>query len=584
MEIKINGQNVEFVSDSKPAITRKSIDINNPSARYIDYTNKFRLSNSHTNRQIFDNPENIESDGQHKYYNVSISDIYQIFRGKGILINVNDEYYDLQVVDQSTDLFKKLKAKINTIDIDSQDTELSTSEIDLLDTNSLDNIWIWNKLCLHENAIRDNTDQISGGGNDRTKYSRPCFNLQSFLKAAIEAEGYTYSSSNTLLAFAGWHKEFFFTSYQKTLDTTYAATGTYNVPNLDTNDFEHPDISTTSTVIDIDTKKLKFRLRGSITSDASVDVIVRGTDQVDPTKVTDSVLKIAEGSQDVDFSTSDFQSDNGIDIELLIVGTGSVTFDEVFFYSLHSDKDEDLSTNPFLAYKIKAFDNLPDLSFIDLYRTICIIGNEYHKIDNLANTFEWLEMSEMSKLNSVDWSDKFIIESFEKTKDYKGLAQQNNLSYTNDITLNQEFGKSNFVTSDETIKKESDYFKLVFGASKDVVINSNRISQADVYNDTTRIVDQELSMRVFNIDDDKLNFESLKWENLKAANYQALFNALAKPIIINAQFNLESMDVLKWEETQLAYIDYFSSTFIVLEISNFIPGKQTKVKLLHYGR
>lgn len=586
MEIIINGQRAEL-GTSTPAITRKSIDVNNPSARFLDITNKFQLSDTVRNRTIFESPAAVGSNNRsyEQLYDVVISDVNQIFKGKGFLSAGDKDSFSLQCVENSKDLFNALEAKINTIRWDDKDTVLSTTEIDALDAADPDNCWFWGKLCLHENAISENTDQISGGGDDRCKYSRPSFNVEAFLKRAIEAQGYSYSGSDLQLAFSAWHSDFFFTSYQKTFDAVgFSPAGTLTISGLDTNDFEHADITANSADIGIGTLKVKFRLRGIITSSATIDLIVRGTDLVDATKITESRLTLIAGDNEIDFSTSDFQSDDGMKIEFILSGTGTVTIDALF-YSLHSElENQALATNPFLGYKIKAYDNLPDFTFTDLYRLMCVVGNQYHVIDTHSKSFAWLNLADLSKMNSVDWSEKYIIGSEQITSQFKGLYQKNLLRYENDQTVNVNHGQSYFETDNESLQSEGDYFALKFGASYDVTINSNLIGHVNVYSDNARITLYDLNIRLFAITGDKLQFAPVDWNNLAENYYKNWFAAYRRIRLITCSMNLTKLDVLRWHSKQLVYIDYFKTIFIVLEINNFIPGKKTTVKLLAYGR
>lgn len=579
MEVKVNGQLIEL-GGSMPAITKKSIDVQNPTARFLDITNSFVLPYNNINGEIFEHPAQVGGDGRglDKSYDVTIFDLFEMFRGKGYLTKVTKDSIHLQCTDNSKELFNALTANINSIPFDNEDTELTQTAIDALDTYDETTCWFWGKLCLHEDALTINSDETTG--DNRALYSRPSFNLQAFLKAAIEAEGYTYTGSNLQLAFSGWHNDFFFTSYQKTLSSTYNPAGTVALSGLDTNDFEHADITANSTDIEIGSAKTMFRVRGSITSDAIVEMIIRATDDVDGTKTTESVLIIGIGTNDYDFTTSEFQSDNDITIDIRLVGTGEVIFNDVLLYTIHSDKDFDLSTNPFLDYRIKAYDNLPELTYLDLFKIVSTLANEYHIVDTYNKAFSFGSLANLNKLNAVDWSDKFIIgtETIEDT--FKGLAQKNWLKYDNDITVFKELGWSYFTTDNEKLEAEKDYITMNFGASND----ANDKGHVKIYNDTTRIVDQEIMPRIFSVDGSSLVFEPLKWSNLKANYYENWFNTLYRIRAVNAQFNLSKLDVLKWTEKQLVYIDYFKTTFIVLEISNFIPGRKTTCKLLAYGR
>jgi hypothetical protein len=591
MEVKVDGQYVEL-GDSLPAITKKSIDINSPSTRFLDQTNKFSLPATNKNRALFENPSVIGSNNRafDKLYNVEIEDVFRIFAGTGTLTGGTYNKYDLQVVDDATNFFKNLDVRLNSIQDpnnptqinaptwDDCDTLLSEAAIAALQTASPDNCWVWGKCCLHENAKIENTDQTTG--SSRLKYSRPSFYLQAFLKRAIELNGYAYTLSTIDLAVSACHSLFFFTSYQKTLNAAY---GEGAITGLDTNDFAHSDIAVTSGAINIAAKKTIFRLRGIITSDANATIVIRGIDNADPTKITESTLQIAIGSQLVDFTTSEFFAETGMTIDIRIPEDATVSIDALL-YTLLNDKDFDLNTNPFAEYKIKVYDNLPDLTYLDIFRTMCVIGNQYHVVDNFNKVFSWETLANINKNNAVDWSSKFIQTSEQVTSVFTGLFQKNWLKYQNDITVNPKKGWHFFATDNKVLPVEGDYLALKYGASNDVTIGGNEIAQIKVYNNTTRILTQPVNIRLLKISGTCLLFEPLSWSNLATEFYDNWFRSLYRIRQISAEFNLSKLDVINWYPKQLVYIDYFKTVFIVLEISNFIPGRKTKVKLLGYGR
>ncbi len=581
MEIEINGVMAEL-GNSVAAVTRKSIEINNPSARFIDFTNRFELPDTQINRQIFESPNGIGTNNRSfdKLYDVVIWDSFQIFKGKGFLDSSTKDSFNFQIVDSSKDLFNALDVRLDSISWDDKDTLLTTAQIDALDALDITTCWFWGKLCLHERALQINTDQTTGDA--RCKYSRPSFYVQGLLNRAVTLTGYTLTSPLPDLAFSSFHENFFFTSYQKTLSSTYNPAGTLAMSALNTNDFSHSDLTVGSTTINIGTVKTKFRLRGSITSNAAIDIIIRAIDNADGTKVSESKLQLVSGVQQVDFSSSEFQSATGYTIDIRFVGTGQVITD-CLLYTLISDKDRDLSANPFLGYKIKAFDNLPDLTYLDLLRLICVVSNKFPVINNLSKTISFGSFSTLNKINAVDWSDKFIIGSEKTSANFSGLFQKNWLKYENDLTVNPQLGWSYFNTDNESLEKEGDYISLKFAASNDVTINSNSISHIKVYSDTTRIENQTIKIRLFDCSGSLLRFAPISWEQLTSyyANY---FNSLYRVRAVDCEFNLNKLDVIGWTEDQLVYVDYYKSTFLVLEISNFISGKLTSVKLLNYGR
>jgi hypothetical protein len=579
MEVKINGILAEL-GDSIPAITKKSFDINNPSIRFIDFTNKFKLPDTILNRQIFNSPQNVGSNNRsfEKVYSVVINDVYQIFRGKGFLDSSSNNEFSFQVVDDSRDLFNKLEVKLNSIIWDDLDTVLTEAAINAQDTIDINNCWFWGKACYHQQSFTINTDQTTG--DDRCKYSRPAFYLQALLNRAVINSGYTLVSTLPDLAISSNHKDFFFTSYQKTINATYDSAGTLALTGLNSYDFKVSSVTATNTTIH-DVHKFNFRVRGTFTTTADIKLLIHAVDNTG-TKIIDNNISLPTNGV-VDFTTTEiYEGPTGMTVTFTLVGTGSVIFSDVLIYTILSENNEDLSTNPFLNYKIKVYDNLPDISYLDIFKTICTISNKYQVIDNYKKIMSFGSFASMNKLNTLDWSDKFIIGSENITSDFAELGQKNYIKYTNDKTVSVELGQSYFEIDNENLADEIYYIIMNFGASKEVVVNNNTIAHVQIYNDTTRIPDQEINMRLFYCNVDKLQFDQISWVN--NAYYTELFNSLFRTRSISCELNISKLDFLKWNPNMLIYIDYFKTTFFVIEISNFIPGRATKVKLLGYGR
>ena len=123
MELIING-NILELGESSPAITRKSIDIENPSLRFVDYSNKFQLPDTVRNREIFESPKAIGSDNRSydKLYKAVLRDVFQIFQGNGFLESGTKDKYSFQIIDESKELFKALEIKLRDLDWDDKDT------------------------------------------------------------------------------------------------------------------------------------------------------------------------------------------------------------------------------------------------------------------------------------------------------------------------------------------------------------------------------------------------------------------------------------------------------------------------------
>ena len=581
MEVIINGVVAEL-GDSMPAITKKSIDITNPTARFIDFTNRFDLPDTQINRQIFDSPHGIGTNNRSfdKLYTVVIRDVFEFFRGKGFLDSATKDKFSFQVVDSSKDLLNSLDKPLYSILWDDKDTLLTTAQINALDALDIDSCWFWGKACYHNQAIQINTDQTTG--DDRCKYSRPSFYVQGLLNRALALQGYTFNSPLPDLAFTSNHEKFYFVSYQKTLNQTYNPSGTLAMTDFSSYDYKYSAVAVTTTTVKC-FRKFSIRVRGNVTTNATINLLIHAVDQTGKKTVDLSVPLPTSGV--IDFTSSEiYDGPTGMTVSFTLSGTGQVVFDDCLIYLNLDEKEQDLSTNPWLGFKIKAQDILPDLTYLDLLRLICVVSNKFPIVDTRNKTLSFGSFSQLNKMNAVDWSDKFIIGSENINSTFGGLFQENKLKYTNDKTVPIELGESYFNTDNENLEKEGDYIVLNFGASIDAVINSNKVAQISIYSNTTRIQNQTINIRLFFASGSLLQFSPLSWENLAATYYANYFNSLYRIRAIDCEFNLNKLDVLSWTENKLVYVDYFKTTFIVLEISNFMPGVKTKVKLLNYGR
>lgn len=574
MELEINGVKADIRSNDI-SITRKTLDIQNPELRFIDVTNSFKLPWTDINREIFfgSTKVNSTSDAFERKYIAKIIDQFVIFNGYGILTNVSEnESFEFQLVDKSKDLFNKLDQSITNDTWDDYDFINNTTNKATLKTEDIDNPICWPDVIYHKKKISANTGLA---------YSRPCLYLSGVLNIKLEALGYSFTNP-LKLAINLNADNFLFTSYQKTLNQT-VTDGNFII-GLDSTDMDI-DVTLASNSIRVDGQKTRFRIRGDITHSDTSDkyLIVTGYDSTAGTTETQYFF-INRYDTAIDFITGDFQSDNlTMMIKFQITG-GDVTFVNTLLYSLIDEKDRtDLDTNPFDGYYVKVLDNLPDITYKDIYRLMCITTNSVHVIDSLTKEFSFTSFSGLSKLRSLDWSDRFIMENAAIDNDVSGFAKSNLLTFSNDETVPSRLGWDSFETDGDNLEDEKEYLNIPFSASKEVSIGSQNYVSIDIYEDTQRIPDRTLNTRIFTVDSGVSYFSTLDWKNLKAI-YEGLFDSLYQIRHISCQMNLKKLDVLGWDLVKLVYIARYGRYFIIEEIDDFIAGAKTDVKLLRYGR
>lgn len=595
MRLEIDGKEADLGSNII-AITRKVIDLKNLSLRNIDITNKLKLPKTNPNQEIFNSADRVGTDGTgfDELYTSKIIDQFFIFNGIGFLRETNSTY-DFQLSEQSKELFANLNEKISLLDWDQYDFTFSDASYDSLKLIDINNVWVWPIIAMHEDTIETKTRFAAG--NNGLKWSRPCFSFKKILIDLIENQGWTIELDTDIVDRVGISSnasKFYVTSYQKTLNESISLIGEENLDGLNTNDFEN-NVTTTLTTIDIGTTPTIFRLRGPVITDTDVTIKFIATSSPSGEEQTKE-FQIASGQTYVDFKTSEFKPADDLDtansIQITIDGDGEFDFVDTLLYTIiEEQKLGNLIDNNLIDYRVKAFDNMPDKKQIDIFRDAIKITNSIIEPNSFDKNIKLRTLDNLSKLNSIDWSGKFNGDpgAFTVTNRISGYARINNLIYDNDDIVASGTGEDSFEIANESLKDQADVLKLEWGGSEEVEIEnvSFTVSSFEVYNDNERI--NEINDRLIYIYDDQEaavytlgRFLQLDWRSLKTNYYSNWLDSFSRLRIIEGVADLNKLDVIGHDFLKLVYIDKFKSSFFVLAMEDFVPGKATEVNLFKF--
>lgn len=579
MNLEINGILCDN-TDSIIALTRNAINLDNLTLRQIDFTNRFRLPKTNINKRIFGFPEimNSNNTGMDILYNAKLVDQIFLFNGKGFLTDINDKYFEFQLSEASRAFFDDLNKPIHDLDFEDDDFIYNASNYTALNAPS-DSVFVWPVMSMHQDRL---TGQLS-----RT-YIRPHFLFKTILNKIFTSRNWnlTYSESDLLdyIALSSNHKTFYVTSFQKTLNTTYTVTTTSNITGLNSNDFLY-NIFAISTELDLEDFSTIFRFRGTIIASSDFTITIKGTTTTGD--ITQEVINIPQGTNQIDFTSDKFETDEDHHyIQFILTGSGTIQFSDCLLYTLHNETDlGDLSTNPLDNYLVKAYDNLPELNQIDIFRAAMVYTNSIIVPDSFGKSIELKSLKNLSKLNNYDWSEKFNNKSENIENQLNGYAQKNYLAYDNDDTIPEILGRGQFLINNEALQDEITVIDVPFAASKDIIIDSKTMAFYRIYDDSARLED-ELNPRIVFLYENSgtyyAKFETLDFIVIKTAYYQNIFDSFERLRVIQGEFNLNKLDVYGFDFTKVVYIEYFKSHFMVISIDDFIPGKLTKVKLLKF--
>lgn len=589
MELEINGQKTDL-GNQVIAITRKALDIENLTLKSIDITNRIKLPFTNKNHQIFNSAYILNSDNDYldRIYKAKVIDQFFLFNGTAFLIDAQKNY-NIQLAEDSKSFFNNLNNLINQLDVDQYDFTFNYTYYLTLRLQS-SSLWVWPVTSMHGKKTTTQTP-IPPTSNADLKYSRPMISFKSLLELIFDNQGWTLEHDLSLLdelCISTNHEKFYFTSYQKTIDQTYVVSGTSNIDGLNVNDFEETVI-TTNTTIDILEIPTIFRLRGNIIVDSDFEIIFKITNDLN--EVEEQVFSIKSTDTEIDIITDTFgdfdESPTSNEVEIVISGTGSFEFDNTLLYTLIEEQDlGDLDNAYFINYMVKTYDNLPEKTQLEIFRDALILTNSIIVPDSLNKKIEIKSLNKISKLNSVDWSDKFVQQSEKISPKISGYGQKNYVQYNNDDIAGEETGKSFFYTENESLNDIETVIELNYSASKEITIDSERLADMTIYDDTERI--NELTVRLISFREDGTSsytlsgFNEIDWKTLKENYYQDFFYSLSRIRKVEALFNLSKLDVLGFDFTQLIYVRDLKSYFFCLAIDDFVPRKLTKVTLLKW--
>ena len=589
MRLEIDGKEADL-QNNVIAITRQAIDISNLSLRNIDITNRLNLPKTNKNQEIFKSADRVETDGTglDRVYKSKIIDQFFIFNGIGFL-NEASSVYQYQLSESSKTVFANLNNKINALNWDIYDFTFNESSYTSLNPIHFNNVWVWPNIAMHEDKTEDKTafdNSVNG-----LKYSRPSFLFRKILFDAIEAQGWTIELDTNIIdriCISSNAKNFFVTSYQKTLNETIDLNGsTENLTGLDSNDFEN-GVTTTGTTITQGTYETAYRLRGNV--DLTDDLTIKFISTSNGTgKQQTKEFEVSKRQTYIDLTTSNFKpsdNDTSFTVEIQLTSNGSVTFLDTLLYTIIEENAfGDLSTNPLIGYRVKAYDNMPDKKQIDIFKDAIKITNSIIEPDSFSKTIKLKSLKEIRKLKSIDWSDKFNTDNYRVVNRISGYAQENYLRYNNDDTVSEDLGEDFFNINNEALEDVADVLKLDYGASEEVSIENNEstpVSSYNIYNDTERINEINDRINYMYSNPSGINigrFIQLDWRMLKQEFYETWLNSFERLRIIEGEADLNKLDVIGHDFINLVYIDHFKSMFFVLIMEDFRPGVPTKVEL-----
>lgn len=564
--------NVVELGNSKLVFSKASYSFTDWLTKEIQYSERITLPETSLLNSIFKRPFSPDISAQkfskfHTYKYKENGKIVSKGVAKFLRFNNNREY-EFQLLDSSYELFENIKNNLNALDLESSDFTFNAASYNTLKVlNS--SVWIWSASSMHEDKTLLN-NILSGN----LAFSRPYLSVKRLVESSFSANGWLYELGLNTDSFdqliISPKSDFVFTSYEKSF------TGIFTTSTLDLSSptFLQGDTILPATQLNLaNNSRLRFRGNAAADNDFTITITVSGV------KPQVQTFIINKGDSNYDLTSNEF--DGGDAVVISISGTGNLTFDNFLIYTIVGENDFGaMSLANFTNYKVKTYDNLPEIIQKELFKHCLVKIGGFFTTDNFKKKLTINSIVSLSKIGAVDWSEKFI----EETADVyplDGYAKLNQFEFTNSGTKPSNQGRGSFSIDNETLKDVTPIYTSIFEASPEVTITDTMIDN-NIYNDIERVNDVDTligyheSVLTYTV----ARFESLNGNNIISNYYENFIAAIQKGEVFDVRMNLNKSDFFLFDFSKLVYISQKQSIFYVLAINNYSDNELTEVILL----
>lgn len=570
-ELSIDGQIVEL-GESKLMFSKVGYSFGDWLTKDIPYSERVTLPETSLLNSIFFRPTQPEITGQKfsKFHQYKYKDNNKIVSsGVARLLEFNENReYELQLIDGSFDLFENLKGNLNQLDFESSDFIFNIAAYNTLKIlNS--SAWIWSASSMHEDKVL--AKNILSGN---LAFSRPLFSGQRLIENMLSSDGWIYELGVNADFFdkqiISAQNEFVFTSYEKKFDATLT-TG-----NIDLSGpiFIKTDTVSPSTQLNLTFKsRLRFRGNANADNDFILTLTVSGAKpQVQP-------FVINKGDFDYDLTSNAFEAGHSVVINLS--GTGNIVLADFLIYTIIDENDFGaMSTAGFTDFKVKTYDNLPDIIQKELFKHMLVSIGGFFTTNNFKKKLTINSVVSLSKLSAINWSAKFIEES-ESASPLENYGKINYYSYDNSDIKPLNLGRGSFNIINETLPDTEQIYNSIFAASPEVTITDKMIDNT-IYDDTERINEVNNLIAYYEVIGGYTvaRFENLNGNSILSLFYPNFIAAIQRGEIMEANFNLNKSDFFLFDFTKLVYLQQKKSIYYALNVNDYSENELTSVILL----
>lgn len=245
---------------------------------------------------------------------------------------------------------------------------------------------------------------------------------------------------------------------------------------------------------------------------------------------------------------------------------------------------------------------MPEIKVTDFLKDFFVrFGIVYKQVGGVL-ILKTLEEIIQDTAGALDWTDKLVNVKDQEIDFGTSYGQNNHFNYSDSID-DEAHGRGNLTIANNKLDLNKELFGSVFENSKDTYVNTFLFANVPVYEDPAATIDQfanspgvKLLTLKNRVNENAITFDATPRTDFKVGYfldaslakdtgfqyfvnefYPSLAAALQRTKIITKYFNLSVIDVMSYDPFKMVYDG--TGYYIVNKISNYVPGKVTRVEL-----
>jgi hypothetical protein len=575
----INDEEAELSKNTKVQLNKLLIDLNDLTARGINFTNSFILPFTSKNDRLCGYPSRLASNNQsfESQPNYLLLDDTTIVSRGEVVIREYDEKKGIKIqLAEGVDFWNRTGAKLlNDLDLHGDDFTFTTANMNALKVKSAS---------VFVTALHSATGGATGTALTNYNATRPCYNFRVILDHIIEEAGYTADYGNIFektrlldLGCLSNAEKFYVTDFKRRFQDS-AQFGNISYTGATAIFSKSGNVSQSGATLTNALYKTSYVIKGMVISASPTEILLNVNGDVER-------IIVPQGRSFINFKTDEVE----IGATFVINFPTPITLEDVYIYSAINEADIFAEKNSLsvVDYRVLADYNLPQQTQKQFIKNIMSIFFIDFMIDEANKEIVFRYLPDIIEgNNALDFSSK--VNRYYSVTSGETYGQLSIFRYNNDDDINENRGAA-YINIDNLNAPETKEIINIsdYSASREINVSTNNILLVNIY-DTQGNERQSVRDRILVFEETgtfgiNAVFTPIAWQRLYSNHFASFIQATKRERVIEMDAFINDLDFRELQRNPVIYIDFLQSVFLVTEISGYDRKNLCKLKLIKFN-